>query len=94
LSYPLVDTLRVFFIRAVKGISPFAADKNHIHHGLLKLGLNHKGTVLTIYGLNLLVVFSNFLLIGLDINLSFFILLIFANLLYQAPLLFLPKKGK
>jgi hypothetical protein len=41
-----------------------------------------------------LVVFSNFLLIGLDINLSFFILLIFANLLYQAPLLFLPKKGR
>ena len=94
LSYPLVDTLRVFFIRAVKGISPFAADKNHIHHGLLQLGLNHKGTVLTIYGLNLLVVFSNFLLIGIDINLSFFILLIFANLLYQAPLLFLPKKGR
>ncbi|NNK81088.1 MAG: undecaprenyl/decaprenyl-phosphate alpha-N-acetylglucosaminyl 1-phosphate transferase, partial [Flavobacteriales bacterium] len=31
LSYPLVDTLRVFLLRAINGNSPFTADKNHIH---------------------------------------------------------------
>lgn len=49
LSYPLTDTLRVFVYRAVRGLSPFAADRNHIHHRLLDLGLNHTQTVLLIY---------------------------------------------
>ena len=92
LSYPLVDTLRVFLLRVVKGNSPFTADRNHIHHGLQLLGLNHKGTVLLIYGLNLLVVFSNLLLSRLDATLSFILLFVLANVLYQAPLLFVRKK--
>ncbi len=48
-AYPLVDTLRVFIHRSVRGISPFAADKNHIHHRLLALGLGHKGTTGVLY---------------------------------------------
>lgn len=47
--YPLLDTLRVFIIRAVKGQSPFAADKNHIHHHLLMRGYSHAKTVIIIY---------------------------------------------
>ena len=39
--YPLVDLLRVFVLRIIKGKSPFEADKNHIHHFLVKKGLNH-----------------------------------------------------
>jgi UDP-N-acetylmuramyl pentapeptide phosphotransferase/UDP-N-acetylglucosamine-1-phosphate transferase len=49
LAYPLVDTLRVFVYRMSRGISPFAADRNHIHHRLLALGLGHKGTTLVLY---------------------------------------------
>ena len=41
LSFPLIDTLRVFLVRFLKGQSPFTADKNHIHHQLLLLGLKH-----------------------------------------------------
>jgi len=41
LIIPLYDTLRVFLMRAVRGKSPFSPDKNHIHHLLLKAGLNH-----------------------------------------------------
>ena len=41
LSYPLIDTLRVFLIRVINGVSPFSADKNHIHHHLLSLGFKH-----------------------------------------------------
>jgi len=52
LSYPLIDTFRVFTIRIAKGLSPFAADSNHIHHRLLKLGLNHAQTVGIIYLFN------------------------------------------
>jgi UDP-GlcNAc:undecaprenyl-phosphate/decaprenyl-phosphate GlcNAc-1-phosphate transferase len=35
LSYPILDIIRVFFLRIVNGKSPFLADKNHIHHILL-----------------------------------------------------------
>jgi len=38
---PIIDTLRVFFLRLSKGMSPFTADKNHIHHRLLTLGFSH-----------------------------------------------------
>lgn len=42
LVIPLFDTIRVFTIRLSKGKSPFTPDKNHLHHLLLTLGLNHK----------------------------------------------------
>lgn len=38
---PLFDTLRVFAIRIVNSQSPFKADRNHLHHRMLALGLNH-----------------------------------------------------
>lgn len=42
LILPIVDTLNVFLIRIFSGKSPFIADKNHIHHYLLNLGLTHR----------------------------------------------------
>lgn len=56
LVYPLIDTLRIFIYRAAKGMSPFSADKNHIHHKLIKLGLNHAKTVIILYAFTLTVV--------------------------------------
>lgn len=50
IAYPLVDTFRVFVVRMARGRSPFHADRNHIHHRLLALGLGHRGTVLVLYG--------------------------------------------
>ena len=41
LVYPVIDTLRVFTIRVLNGVSPFTPDKNHIHHLLLSLGYSH-----------------------------------------------------
>ncbi|MDR1666119.1 MAG: undecaprenyl/decaprenyl-phosphate alpha-N-acetylglucosaminyl 1-phosphate transferase [Bacteroidales bacterium] len=46
LIIPLYDTIRVFIIRILRGRSPFQADKNHIHHLLLKLGYTHLQTTL------------------------------------------------
>ena len=36
LSYPIIDIIRIFFVRLYGGKSPFEADKNHIHHKILK----------------------------------------------------------
>lgn len=41
LIVPVIDTVRVFFLRLSKGQSPFSADKTHIHHRLLTLGFKH-----------------------------------------------------
>ena len=41
LVYPVIDTLRVFTKRIMKGVSPFTPDRNHIHHLLLDLGYSH-----------------------------------------------------
>jgi UDP-GlcNAc:undecaprenyl-phosphate GlcNAc-1-phosphate transferase len=38
---PVFDTLRVFTIRILNGRSPFDADRNHMHHRMLKLGMGH-----------------------------------------------------
>lgn len=52
LIMPLFDTLRVFAIRMMNGRSPFSADRNHIHHYLLELGLNHKQTSVVMVMIN------------------------------------------
>ena len=56
LAYPLIDTLRIFAYRAYKGLPPFQADQNHIHHRLIKMGLNHAQTVIAIILYNTLVI--------------------------------------
>ncbi len=35
LSYPIIDIVRIFFLRILNSKSPFEADKNHIHHRIL-----------------------------------------------------------
>lgn len=47
LLIPVLDVLRVFIIRLTKGMSPFAPDRNHIHHLLLNRGLNHTQVTVT-----------------------------------------------
>jgi UDP-GlcNAc:undecaprenyl-phosphate GlcNAc-1-phosphate transferase len=53
LGIPIADTLFAIIRRYVGGKPIFAADKDHLHHRLLNMGLSHKGTVLSIYGLSI-----------------------------------------
>jgi UDP-N-acetylmuramyl pentapeptide phosphotransferase/UDP-N-acetylglucosamine-1-phosphate transferase len=53
LLVPLLDTLRVFSIRILRGRSPFTPDRNHIHHLLLDSGLNHAAITFSCVGLNI-----------------------------------------
>lgn len=86
LAYPLIDTLRVFTIRARKGISPFSADKNHIHHRLLSFGFNHRKTTLSLYIYTVAVILCAFFLPIEDDTLNFalcaFIALVFTLILF------------
>ncbi len=53
LIIPLFDTIRVFTVRVLKRKSPFAADRNHIHHLLLNTGLDHKQVSMLMYIVNI-----------------------------------------
>ncbi len=77
-SYPLVDTLRVFVVRILRKKSPFSADKNHIHHHLLRLGLSHRKATLLILIYTCFITCVSFSMKSVDINVAFFILLILA----------------
>lgn len=70
LAYPLVDTLRIFLYRASKGVSPFAADRNHIHHRLIDHGLGHRGTTFALYAYSLLIIALSLVTRGVHPNLG------------------------
>lgn len=54
LAIPLFDTVRLFVTRISKGKSPFKADRNHIHHLLLDIGLNHMQGTAVLIAVNLM----------------------------------------
>ncbi|MBJ6144509.1 MraY family glycosyltransferase [Hymenobacter sp. BT559] len=56
LFVPLFDTSRVFLVRILAGKSPFAPDKNHVHHRILALGFSQITTVLFLGLLNVAVI--------------------------------------
>ncbi len=49
LGVPITDTFVSFLRRLGQGQSPFLADKQHIHHRLINLGLTHPQTVWMLY---------------------------------------------
>lgn len=54
LSVPIFDTLRVFSIRILRGRSPFSADRSHVHHLMVDLGLLHTVASFILYGFTIL----------------------------------------
>jgi UDP-GlcNAc:undecaprenyl-phosphate GlcNAc-1-phosphate transferase len=50
LAVPIVDTLIAIVRRKLNHQPIMNADKNHLHHKLLAMGLTHRKTVLAIYG--------------------------------------------
>ncbi|MBM7622891.1 MraY family glycosyltransferase [Sporohalobacter salinus] len=53
LGVPIFDTLFAIIRRRQNGQPLFEADKGHIHHRLLDLGLNHKEAVVVVYLISL-----------------------------------------
>lgn len=69
LILPLADTLNVFIIRILNGKSPFDADKNHIHHSMLNLGLTHRRSTFYIIVYYLFIVMVAYFGRHLNVNL-------------------------
>lgn len=73
LAIPILDAFYVIYARFRSGKSPFAGDKNHLHHRLLKAGIAHPRIVLTEWAMVLILAvaaiflrgFAKFLAVGL-----------------------------
>lgn len=70
LVFPMIDTLRVFLVRIIHRKSPFAADRNHLHHLVIDAGLTHKQATLFIVTLNAMLIVLMYALDGLNIHLQ------------------------
>lgn len=66
LTVPIFDTIRVSLTRLKQHRSPFLPDKNHIHHLLLRTGLNHIQTTCVL--LTASVVFIGLAILGRNWN--------------------------
>lgn len=93
LIYPLADTFKVFIIRALQLKSPFAADKNHLHHRLLTLGYSHKRATYTIIVVNILFIIPVIALNHLGVlRLMEFITLV-GSILFMLPACFIKRRN-
>ena len=85
LVYPLIDTIRVFTLRIIRGKSPLMADKNHIHHKLSSNGFGHAASDFILYLFTVVVIASQCLFQlyfnVVDPTLIFFLQLLFASML-------------
>ena len=83
LAIPLADMVFAVIRRVAKGKSPFSADRGHIHHKLIDMGLDQKQSVLILYCLN--IVFgvisvlmattgeSKLIILALSVTVAFFV---------------------
>ena len=95
LALPLFDTLRVFTQRIASGLSPFAPDRNHIHHLVIDSGLSHLKASCLLSVLTLILVtvsfyfFANasvsYSFVGLILVFSAYSLLIRRNMIVSRP---------
>ena len=85
LLIPLLDTARVFLLRALQGRSPISADKTHIHHSLLNLGFSHFHVTCILVIANLFFIILAFLLQHLNIYLLTGIIVLSALILTSIP---------
>lgn len=92
LFVPVFDTFRVFTTRLMKGVSPFKADRTHLHHYLLDMGFTHSNTVTILIIANILIITVS--LITQDFNPNFAIFCILAISMSLFGILYFMRKSK
>lgn len=94
LIIPVIDMMRVFIIRIIRLRSPFSADRNHIHHRLMMLGLNPAQACIILYMINILFVIAAWVFRDRNAVTVFYVFMFSAFILTQLPQLWLMIKKK
>jgi UDP-N-acetylmuramyl pentapeptide phosphotransferase/UDP-N-acetylglucosamine-1-phosphate transferase len=88
LFIPVSDTIRIMILRLLKGRSPFHADKEHLHHLWLRLGLSHFQISLILWGCQMVILA---LAVSFSPRFSFpvtiSVLLAYAIIIYSLPVI-------
>ncbi|WP_299778198.1 glycosyltransferase family 4 protein [uncultured Formosa sp.] len=86
LFFPLLDTLRIFYVRVViYKKHPFSPDKNHIHHQMLQLGLKHWQVTIVIAIASTSVLIIALLFQNLNVNLLLSIVIVSGIFMFCLP---------
>ncbi len=78
LGVPIIDTFWIIIRRMSERRSPFSPDRGHFHHRLLDLGLSHRGAVLIIYALGVVLAVLSLALSGRG-QISAFLIIVVAG---------------
>nr|WP_067063069.1 MraY family glycosyltransferase [Mucilaginibacter sp. L294] len=84
---PIFDTLRVFILRVLNGKSPFSADRNHIHHRILRLGYTHLQTTFILGGINILLIVMVLVFASLG-NFTLMVMILTSSMLFNWTITF------
>ncbi len=68
---PMFDTFRVIVLRIGRGVSPFKADCNHVHHCLMWMGLSHAKITLYLVLFNIVIILTGLLVNSWNVHLYF-----------------------
>jgi len=74
---PLIDTAIAIVRRISLGLHPFTADRKHLHHKLLKLGLRHRLAVLALYSIAFSCGMASLIMLVVHVYGALMILLVF-----------------
>lgn len=94
LIIPVFDTVRVMFVRAMRGVSPFKPDKRHLHHYLLELTDSHQKATLILLTFNLFFILLSFWFRNLDIGSHIIMLIVLAGILSFIPYYLVRRRHK
>ena len=82
ISFPLLDTIRIFCVRLINGKSPFMPDRNHLHHHLTYLKFSHFESTLLIVVYTIIITGIALALNSWDITNHFFVMLFLSSFVY------------
>lgn len=78
LGVPVLDTLWAILRRTHRRVSPFKADRDHIHHRLVRVGLQHRHVVLLLYFVCTFLGVSAYLIVQLPYRIGFLFAILLA----------------
>lgn len=95
-SVPVADTLRVMTMRVANGRSPFSADKTHLHHAFIGMGISHSITTLSeiLIDFSVVALWSVAVWMGASMEFQFYLVVLTAAILVWGTYFFLLHEQK
>lgn len=92
---PVFDTIRIIFIRIfIHRKSPFKADRNHIHHMLIDIGLKDYQASVVLYSFNIIMILLAWYFNGRILPKYQIVLFFLISVLFSGTIFYIKQKSK